>query len=426
MTQQVEEWSEALPAGTRAAVVARAALRRILTEAEADHLLDATLLATSELVTNALVHAGPAVELSVWATSDAVRVEVSDRSRHLPTARDYAVTAATGRGLRLVEHSVDRWGAIRRPDGKSVWFEIGTSLGQASQAEPLSARGVEEATLDVTLRRFPILMHWAWQEHASALLREYLLYACEDDPSVLEGHAQASDALNVLHEQTPVPDLPDDPDDLLNLALEPAVTAAEVLMRVPPQAVPHFRTLDEMLSRAREAATQERFLSPPTQPEMEEMRRWLCREVERQEKGQEPTPWQPRTQVRTALYDADELERRYQGLAETAAAILVTNAASVIVAVSPAALRLLQYAESADLVGRRVLVVVPSRYHQAHIAGTTLNATNGRDTLLGVPITVPFVVADGREVLMRLQVVPRMLEGGEGVFVATITPASGA
>jgi PAS domain S-box-containing protein len=154
------------------------------------------------------------------------------------------------------------------------------------------------------------------------------------------------------------------------------------------------------------------------------MREWLCGEVLRQVEGDAPTPWEARTGVYTALGSPTELQRRYAHLTETDEALLVTNTASVIVAVSPVALRLLGHREPADLVGRRILVVVPARYHQAHIAGTTLNATNGRDKLLGVPITVPVVLADGREEPMSLVVVPRLLDDHETVFVATMTPAA--
>jgi hypothetical protein len=65
----------------------------------------------------------------------------------------------------------------------------------------------------------------------------------------------------------------------------------------------------------------------------------------------------------------------------------------------------------------------PRVYHQAHIAGTTLNATNGRDKLLGVALTVPVIHADGREVPMQLHVISRLLSDGERVFAATLTPA---
>jgi PAS domain S-box-containing protein len=103
--------------------------------------------------------------------------------------------------------------------------------------------------------------------------------------------------------------------------------------------------------------------------------------------------------------------------------LLATDEASVIVAASPAALDLLGYRHAEDLLGRRVLVVIPARYHQAHIAGTTLNATHGRDPLLGVPLTVPMVRANGTEVSVNIEVRPERLDLERRVFVARFQPA---
>ena len=51
----------------------------------------------------------------------------------------------------------------------------------------------------------PLLLHAAWQEHAEALLREYLLasldYEGVDDP--IQVHADATDAIAVLEEHIP-------------------------------------------------------------------------------------------------------------------------------------------------------------------------------------------------------------------------------
>ena len=90
---------------------------------------------------------------------------------------------------------------------------------------------------------------------------------------------------------------------------------------------------------------------------------------------------------------------------------------------SAAALDILGDSSADELVGRRVLVVVPSQFHQAHIAGTTMNATNGRDNLLAVPIRVPMVRANATEVLVDLEVRPHLLNDGRRLFVARFTPA---
>jgi len=267
-------------------------------------------------------------------------------------------------------------------------------------------------------------MHWAWQEHAAALLREYLLHVLDEDDTILERHAEASEAMSLLSEQLPVPNLSDQPDALLADALEPNVTADEVVLQIPAKSVAHFTTLDDLLGRAIREARAGRFLGPPTQPEIEEMRGWMCTEVARQTSGNATaTPWVARTDVRATLADQAHLTATYASLASVDEPLLATDEASIIVATSLPALQLLGYDRADDLLGRRVIVVVPARYHQAHIAGTTLNATNGRDNLLGVPLSVPMVRADGTEVSVQIEVRPERLDEDHRVFVARFQPA---
>ena len=155
------------------------------------------------------------------------------------------------------------------------------------------------------------------------------------------------------------------------------------------------------------------------------MRSWICAEIARQTSGRATaTPWLARTDVRATLADQAHLTSTYAELAAVDEPLMTTDEASIIVAASPSALELLGYEHAEELIGRRVLVVVPARFHQAHIAGTTLNATNGRDNLLGVPLTVPMVRADGTEVAVQIEVSPERLHGGERVFVARFQPAS--
>jgi anti-sigma regulatory factor (Ser/Thr protein kinase) len=84
--------------------------------------VDDVALLTSELVTNAVVHAGSAAGVTVTRRSHAVRVEVADHDTTRPRKRtpdDHG-----GRGLHLVETVADRWGVDSRATGKVVWFEI--------------------------------------------------------------------------------------------------------------------------------------------------------------------------------------------------------------------------------------------------------------------------------------------------------------
>ncbi|MEY9848873.1 hypothetical protein ABH940_005977 [Streptacidiphilus sp. BW17] len=89
-------------------------------------VVEDVLLMTSELVTNACLHAGGPRELAVSGCGHAgLRIEVLDPSSEPPTLRPLAVPARPGgHGLRVVERLARNWGSETRPEGKAVWFEI--------------------------------------------------------------------------------------------------------------------------------------------------------------------------------------------------------------------------------------------------------------------------------------------------------------
>jgi PAS domain S-box-containing protein len=406
---------------------ARNVLRDALLRSGAEDLLDPATLLLSEIVTNAFVHAGTQVQVQVQSTAEALRVEVRDGGAHVPFRRHYSGTAGTGRGVQLMDELADRWGTEPGSNGKTVWFEMGnppTAGNTVCDGAHGELIGEAEGTRQVTLRCVPLLMHQAWQEHAATLLREYLLHVLDDDDDILDKHAQASEAMSLLNLQLPAPSLPPRTDALMAAAIEPTVTADEVVLRIPVASIPHFATLDALLRSAITEARAGRFLSPPTQPEIDEMRQWICSEIARQTSGDTTaTPWMARTDVRATLVDQAALTATYSALAAVDEPLLATDEASIIVAASQPALDLLGYQHVDELLGRRVIVVVPARFHQAHIAGTTLHATNGRDNLLGVPITVPMVRADGTEVSVHIQVRPERLDADHRVFVARFRPS---
>jgi anti-sigma regulatory factor (Ser/Thr protein kinase) len=81
-------------------------------------------LMTTELVTNAVEHAGTPYTLMVEVTVDGLRVEVHDGSEALPVMGEMcSPLAVRGRGLALVAELSHRWGCEAVVGGKSVWFE---------------------------------------------------------------------------------------------------------------------------------------------------------------------------------------------------------------------------------------------------------------------------------------------------------------
>lgn len=85
---------------------------------------DLALVLTSELVTNAVVHARTDVDVRVELGDGLVRVTVRDGDGHLPHPRVVPPDAAGGRGLHLVRALASSWGVDRDPGGKIVWFVL--------------------------------------------------------------------------------------------------------------------------------------------------------------------------------------------------------------------------------------------------------------------------------------------------------------
>jgi anti-sigma regulatory factor (Ser/Thr protein kinase) len=82
-------------------------------------------LVVSELVTNAVMHAGTIITVRVTQEGNRARIEVVDGSNDLPGLRVVNSGSSSGRGLTLVEHFAQEWGAERTSEGKVVWFVVG-------------------------------------------------------------------------------------------------------------------------------------------------------------------------------------------------------------------------------------------------------------------------------------------------------------
>jgi DNA-binding NarL/FixJ family response regulator len=94
--------------------------------------LDIVTLLVSEVVTNAIVHAGTEVEVSVQLTPEAVRIEVTDKQAGVPEPRQATDDETSGRGLAMVDALASGWGVEARPGGKVVWFEVPRIDGPAA------------------------------------------------------------------------------------------------------------------------------------------------------------------------------------------------------------------------------------------------------------------------------------------------------
>lgn len=112
-----------LDPGPASAGRARQAVRQAC--ADTAVAIDAVVLCTSELVTNAILHGVPPIELEILVGSDSVRVGVHDAGvRDVERRRTMSSDASSGRGLEIVDTLASRWGAERTGAGNLAWFEI--------------------------------------------------------------------------------------------------------------------------------------------------------------------------------------------------------------------------------------------------------------------------------------------------------------
>lgn len=103
---------------------ARAFARQVVAEWGLRGLSDDVQLVVSELVANAVVHAGSAPELRLTLTEAAVRIEVRDTGDGTPDPKPPSSTGESGRGMFLVSALAAAWGVEQVAGGKLVWADI--------------------------------------------------------------------------------------------------------------------------------------------------------------------------------------------------------------------------------------------------------------------------------------------------------------
>ena len=152
-----ERASVSLPCAPVAAGLARQFVAQRCRDWQLEAFCADLTLPVSELVTNAVLHAGTPIQLTLIRGGDYVQVSVSDRNPRRPVMRpvrldlDADIAVAThlsidfppdlrdqqlhvgdagsisaGRGLHIVDAVADEWGVAELSEGKDVWFRIHT------------------------------------------------------------------------------------------------------------------------------------------------------------------------------------------------------------------------------------------------------------------------------------------------------------
>lgn len=273
-----------------------------------DDLVDSAVLATSEVVTNAILHARTRITVRVVGRRGSSRVErvcVSDLSGEpLRAMRDGGEVWSCGRGLRIVSAVTRRWGVDAEHPGKCVWFEPATGQDPAAGgdvspragngvlasldlsglpdvSEPdAAARGVDHVA--IVLRGAPVQLLWQARRRFSDIKREMVLLLSDaerDTPQRLVELARTMDPLPAGFIGELDSDGPSTPSE------------RTVAARLSVDDMHDLSIAADLFDEVDAYCRAERLLTLAASPTEAAARRWVLSEIGRQQSGLPPRSW---------------------------------------------------------------------------------------------------------------------------------------
>lgn len=451
---------------------ARRAVRELVGDLASPDCVDAAELAVSEVVTNTVLHAHTGAELSIRLEPELLRVEVRDFNPVVPVQRSYGEQATTGRGMALVAAVTSSCGVTRLPDGKVVWFVVPTRPQERSEEDLLAAfddalwelDDVPPAATDpdplrpVRLVGVPPTLWLVADEHHDALLRELALYLASRTTAAAgpdrgpTGEADATtDPVRADLDRVDLA-VADRGRQSLSAALgagiehalatrsaqvvalpaghpsplPPAPAAVDVDADLPAGLGADLAALQDALDTAEHLASTGSLLAFPGQPEIVAVRDWVTEQVQAQlSGGVGVTPWRgtDHSDFESTRREAgsDALAATVGFVRDDARGIVAADEGNRIIAVSEVLATALGWKVD-DLLGRRVVALIPPALREAHVAGFTRHLSTGRSHVLGTALTLPVLRADGAEVDCRFLIEQVPAPTGRSLYLAWITP----
>ena len=269
---------------------ARRFVQETLAQAADDLRANASLL-TSEVVTNAVLHASGPVTVEVHQKGSAYRIAVSDRSTTLPTEKGYRADDATGRGLQLLDCLAAAWGWERTGTGKVVWFDLPVPVDGSlpPRARRKSYDDPYPSGTPIALLEAPIQEMIRTAAHYDGLYREFRLIL-ELDPSHLR--AVPGHLLSLIDELgTSFLGFGRSAEEVWETAVRENRDTVDVHFRFPSEASPAVVRYNQLLDEADDYCQRAELLTIAPTDEALAVRRWAFGQVVCQCDGEPPTPW---------------------------------------------------------------------------------------------------------------------------------------
>lgn len=441
-----------LPSVAQSVRAARHHLRRLLLQTNREQWADAAELALSEVVTNAVLHAHTELVVRVHVRDTEVEVEVEDGSPALPAQRrGHDAEATTGRGLELVAALTRECGVRAGEQGKVVWFIVTDEPAPDPAEDDLLAswdtdaewgdmssipQQPREDAREIVLLDLPPTLWLAAREHHHALIRELVLYLAEhaDAQASVPDLALADEARHLVIEgleaaierarsegraRSPLPDghpsvLPDVPNRV------------DLRLQVPRRLGAGFGHLQDALDLAERLSVADLLLVRPGLPEIIAVRDWLCEQVVAQLAGVAAAAWpgtdqsrftelvHDRTDPALPEWDSTQVTRSDRG-------VVAADDANRIIAISDSLARAVGWSRD-EIVGRRVVALIPPALREAHVAGFSRHLNTGQASVLGIELELPVLRKDGTQVQCSFLIERAEVGSGRPVYLAWIEP----
>ena len=263
-------------------------------------------LLTSELVTNAVLHAGTPMCVTLHILPNRIRVDVADGNPIFPSVKEYGREAATGRGLTLFNTLAGDWGVQAVDGGKIVWFELPVDYPVAPSnlsdgsfrfdlmglTHPdLHGEQPESPIVAVRLIGIPVLLLQKASEEYEALFRELRLMKERSDST--PGAPQLPERLSVLVSEigTRFNGLGPGMDEMWQTAVDDKLEHFDWTLELRQSAVAACEFYDAMLDEADEFGLSARLLTLPASATSVAVRRWFLAELIGQLHGKGAVAW---------------------------------------------------------------------------------------------------------------------------------------
>ncbi len=271
-----------------------------------DEVTGCAALLTSELVTNAVLHAATPLCVTLHILPDRIRIDVADGNPSFPSLKDYSKDAATGRGLTLFNALASNWGVQAVEDGKIVWFELPvefpvTPSTVSDGSFRFNLTGATRTSLDggsadspetsVQLRGIPVALLQKSSEQYEALFRELRLMKERADTAPDSPPLPERLAVLVSQIGTRFNGLGPGMDDMWQSAVDNNMEFFDWTLDLPHSAVVAVEFYDALLDEADEFGLAQRLLTLPASPASVAVRRWFLAELTGQLHGKAPVAW---------------------------------------------------------------------------------------------------------------------------------------